>query len=123
MSERVPPAARVTAARLRSMKSRGEKIACLTAYDATFARILGDAGIDVILVGDSLGMVVQGHDTTVPVHMDDMIYHCRSVARARAPALLMADLPFMELHHGGGGSAEQRPPHAGRSGGVHQAGR
>ena len=77
------------------MKAEGEKIACLTAYDATFARLLDDAGIDVILVGDSLGMVVQGHDTTVPVSMEDMIYHCRSVARARARSLLMADLPFM----------------------------
>ena len=95
MSQQVPPAPQVTAARLRDMKSRGEKIACLTAYDATFARIMGDAGIDVILVGDSLGMVIQGHDTTVPVHMNDMIYHCRSVARARTRALLMADLPFM----------------------------
>ena len=77
------------------MKSEGEKIACLTAYDATFARLLDDAGIDVILVGDSLGMVIQGHDTTVPVRMEDMIYHCRSVARARGRSLLMADLPFM----------------------------
>ena len=77
------------------MKSAGDRIACLTAYDATFARLLGEAGIEAILVGDSLGMVIQGHDTTVPVRMEDMIYHCRCVARARARALLIADLPFM----------------------------
>ena len=77
------------------MRSEGEKIACLTAYDAAFARLLDEAGVDVILVGDSLGMVIQGHDTTVPVRMDDMVYHCRSAARGRARALLMADLPFM----------------------------
>ena len=77
------------------MKSEGEKIACLTAYDATFARLLDETGIKVILVGDSLGMVIQGHDTTVPVRMEDMVYHCRSVARGRTRPLLMADLPFM----------------------------
>ena len=85
----------VTTSSLRAMKSEGDRITCLTAYDATFARLLDDAGIDVILVGDSLGMVIQGHDTTVPVRMEDMIYHCRSVARARIRSLLMADLPFM----------------------------
>ncbi len=77
------------------MKSKGEKIACLTAYDATFARLLDEAGIDVILVGDSLGMMIQGHDTTVPVRVEDIIYHCRGVARGRTRSLLMADLPFM----------------------------
>ena len=77
------------------MRSEGEKIACLTAYDATFAHLLDEAGIDVILVGDSLGMVIQGHDTTVPVRMEDMVYHCRCVARGLTRSLLMADLPFM----------------------------
>ena len=77
------------------MKTEGKKIACLTAYDAAFARLLDETGVEVLLVGDSLGMVVQGHDTTVPVSMDDMVYHCRSVARGRVRALLMADLPFM----------------------------
>ena len=95
MNEHELPAPRVTISCLRKMQSRGEKFACLTAYDAAFARVLGDAGIDVILVGDSLGMVIQGHETTVPVHMNDMVYHCRSVARARTRALLMGDLPFM----------------------------
>ena len=95
MSAPHKPQTSITTASLRKMKSEGDKIASLTAYDATFARLLDDAGIDVILVGDSLGMVIQGHDTTVPVQMEDMIYHCRSVARTRTRSLLMADLPFM----------------------------
>jgi 3-methyl-2-oxobutanoate hydroxymethyltransferase len=77
------------------MKTSGEKIACLTAYDASFAVLLDRADVDVVLVGDSLGMVIQGHDTTVPVTMDDMVYHCRAVARGVHRPLLMADLPFM----------------------------
>lgn len=85
----------VTVATLREMKRRGEKIACLTAYDASFARVLEDAGIEVLLVGDSLGNVVQGHATTLPVTLDDMVYHTRCVARGRRRALIMADMPFM----------------------------
>ena len=85
----------VSVSYLRAMKAEGKRIACLTAYDATFGRLLDDAGVDVVLVGDSLGMVVQGHDTTVPVTMEDMIYHCRNVARTCRRPLLMADLPFM----------------------------
>ncbi len=78
------------------MKQRGEKIACLTAYDASFAALVDAAGVDVVLVGDSLGMVIQGHDTTVPVTMDHMVYHCAAVARGAATRpFLMADLPFM----------------------------
>ncbi len=77
------------------MKAAAERIACLTAYDASFARVLDEAGVDVILVGDSLGMVIQGHDTTVPVTMDDMVYHTRCVAGACRRALLIADMPFM----------------------------
>ena len=65
----------VTLTTLEQMKQRGEKIACLTAYDASFAVLLDAAGVDVVLVGDSLGMVIQGHDTTVPVTMDQMVYH------------------------------------------------
>ena len=65
------------------MKARGEKIAMVTAYDATFARLLDTAGAEILLVGDSLGMVVQGHDTTLPVTMDHMVYHCAAVAAAR----------------------------------------
>jgi 3-methyl-2-oxobutanoate hydroxymethyltransferase len=85
----------VTVERLRRMKAAGERIACLTAYDASFARVLDEAGVEVILVGDSLGMVVAGHETTVPVTVDDMVYHARAVARGRRRALLAVDLPFM----------------------------
>src|SRR5579863_5629529 len=80
---------------LAQMKQRGEKIACLTVYDASFAVRLDEAGIDVALVGDSLGMVIQGHDTTVPVTMDQMVYHCAAVARGLHRPFLIADLPFM----------------------------
>lgn len=80
---------------LRRMKQDGEPIACLTAYDASFAALVDAAGIDLVLVGDSLGMVIQGHDTTVPVTVDDMIYHSRSVARGLRRAFLVVDMPFM----------------------------
>jgi 3-methyl-2-oxobutanoate hydroxymethyltransferase len=85
----------VTLSTLAQMKQRGEKIACLTAYDASFAALVDAAGVDVALVGDSLGMVIQGHDTTVPVTMDHMVYHCAAVARGLMRPLLIADLPFM----------------------------
>lgn len=85
----------VTLATLAQMRAAGEKIACLTAYDASFAALLDVAGVDVILVGDSLGMVIQGYDTTVPVTMDQMVYHCKAVSRGVSRAFLMADLPFM----------------------------
>lgn len=85
----------ITLPMLREMKRRQEKIVSLTAYDATFAGLLDIAGIEVILVGDSLGMVVQGQATTVPVSMDDMVYHSRAVARGCQRALLMVDMPFM----------------------------
>ena len=85
----------VTLNTLDQMKQRGEKIACLTAYDASFAALLDAAGVDVVLVGDSLGMVIQGHDTTVPVTMDHMVYHSAAVARGLHRPFLMADLPFM----------------------------
>jgi len=85
----------VSLSTLHDMRSRGEKIACLTCYDASFGVLLDIADVDVILVGDSLGMVIQGHDTTVPVTMDDIVYHCRAVARGIHRPLLMADLPFM----------------------------
>lgn len=84
----------VTLRRLAEMRVAGEKIACLTAYDASFAARLDAAGVDLVLVGDSLGMVVQGHPTTLPVTMDDMVYHTRMVARGLARALLVADMPF-----------------------------
>src|SRR3990170_2776516 len=80
---------------LRDMKHAREPIACLTAYDASFAQLVDMAGTDVVLVGDSLGMVVQGLDTTVPVTVADMIYHSRCVARGLRHAFLMVDIPFM----------------------------
>jgi len=85
----------VNVASLAEMKASGEPIACLTAYDASFARIVDEAGTDLVLVGDSLGMVIQGHDTTVPVTVDDVIYHSHSVARGLQRAFLVADMPFM----------------------------
>lgn len=84
----------VSLASLRAMKERGEKIACLTAYDASFARVLDGAGVEVLLVGDSLGNVVQGHGTTLPVTLDQMVYHTACVTRGRRRALVMSDLPF-----------------------------
>lgn len=86
---------RITVTTLRAMKQAGEKIAVLTAYDASFARILDEAGVEILLVGDSLGMVVQGRETTLPVTLDDMIYHTRMVAVGSQRALIMADMPFM----------------------------
>jgi len=77
------------------MKAEGEKIASLTCYDASFAVPLDAADVDLVLVGDSLGMVIQGHDTTVPVTMDHMVYHSAAVARGLHRPFLMADLPFM----------------------------
>lgn len=80
---------------LAKMKSDGVPVACLTAYDASFAALIDAAGVDLVLVGDSLGMVIQGHDTTVPVTVDDVIYHTRAVARGVRHAFLVADMPFM----------------------------
>ena len=84
----------VSVSDLATMKQRGEKISCLTAYDASFSCLLDQAGIDVILVGDSLGMVIQGHSSTLPVSVDDMVYHSRIVTAARKRAFVIADLPF-----------------------------
>jgi 3-methyl-2-oxobutanoate hydroxymethyltransferase len=95
LQERYAPRPPVNVASLLRMKSEGEKIACITAYDASFATLVDDAGADLVLVGDSLGMVIQGHDTTVPVTLDDVIYHCRAVARGLYRPFLMADMPFM----------------------------
>ncbi len=85
---------RVTVPSLLSRKQRGEAIRMLTAYDCTFARIFDAAGIDVLLVGDSLGNVVQGLDTTLPVTLDETVYHTRMVARGASRALVVADMPF-----------------------------
>ena len=85
----------VTVTTLQELKERGEKFCCITAYDATFSRLISEAGAATMLVGDSLGMVLQGHDSTVPVTLDDMAYHTECVARGNRGALIMADLPFM----------------------------
>lgn len=85
----------VTINTLHEMRRKQEKIACLTAYDAAFAKVIDDANIDVILVGDSLGMIVQGHSSTVPVSMDDMLYHTACVSSTAKHALVIADMPFM----------------------------
>lgn len=85
---------------LQDMHKRGEKIAMLTAYDASFATLQDDCGVDALLVGDSLGMVLQGHSSTLPVTLDEMIYHTRCVARVKPSAWLIADLPFGSYHEG-----------------------
>jgi len=85
----------VTIPQLLEKKSKGEKIAMLTAYDFTFAKIADEAGVDMILVGDSLGVVVQGLANTLPVTMDEMLYHTRMVVRATENALVVGDMPFL----------------------------
>ncbi len=94
---------------LKTKKLNNEKITCLTAYDASFASLLFHAGIDVILVGDSLGMVIQGQETTLPVSLDEMIYHAKAVKRGAPQAFIIVDLPFMSYT-----SVEQALDSAGR---------
>ena len=84
-----------TIANLKEKKAAAEKLTCLTAYDASFAALIYDAGIDIILVGDSLGMVVQGKETTLPVTLEEMIYHAQMVKRGAPDAFIVVDLPFM----------------------------
>ena len=91
---------KMTVPEVRSKKERGEKVVCLTAYDYCFARILDESGIDILLVGDSLGSVVQGHDSTLPVTADDIIYHTKAVVRGRRRALVVSDMPFMTFQLG-----------------------
>ena len=121
--------ARLTVAEIEQMKAKGEKIVMLTAYDFPSARIAEEAGVDMILVGDSLGMVVLGYDSTLPVTMDDMLHHTRAVMRGSDHALVVADLPFMSYQV----SIEEALKNAGRllqeggcqavklEGGVHMA--
>ena len=90
------PMKRVTTAALREMKARGEKISMLTSYDYSMARVLDEAGIDVILIGDSAANVFAGYETTLPITLDNMIYHAASVARGTQRAMVLADLPFGE---------------------------
>ena len=101
---------KVTIPSLLLKKKRNERLSMLTAYDATFGRLVDDAGVDLILVGDSLGMVIQGQDNTLGVTVDDVIYHCRAVARGVQRALIIADMPFMSYQV----SAEQTLRNAGR---------
>ncbi|HEY3449635.1 MAG TPA: 3-methyl-2-oxobutanoate hydroxymethyltransferase [Myxococcales bacterium] len=103
-----PP--KVTIHTLRKMKQAHEKIGVLTAYDAAFARIFDEAGVDVLLVGDSLGMVIQGEKSTLPVTMDQMVYHCRAVSRAVHRAHVVGDMPFMSYQ----ASVEDAVRNAGR---------
>src|SRR6476661_2152014 len=86
---------KVTIHTLKRMKQAGQKIGMVTAYDATFASIFDQAGVDIMLVGDSLGMVIQGEQSTLPVTMDQMVYHCRIVSRGAKRAHVVGDLPFM----------------------------
>lgn len=108
---------RITISSLNRMKAAGEKITVVTSYDASFTRQVEAAGIDVILVGDSLGMVVQGHESTLPVTVSDMVYHTANVTRVSARSLVVADMPFMSH-----GTPEQALDTAGRlmkEGGAH----
>ena len=95
LQQRGMPSPPVNVSTLRQMKEDGVPIACLTAYDASFAQLVDLAGVDVVLVGDSLGMVIQGHETTVPVTVGDVVYHSRMVARGIRRPFLVSDLPFM----------------------------
>lgn len=101
---------RITTRSILSMKKEGKKIACLTAYDFLTARLLDQAGVDIILVGDSLGMVFQGHETTLSVTLDDMIYHTKAVIRAVDRAMVVVDMPFMSYQ----ATAEEGFRNAGR---------
>ncbi len=108
---------KITISTLNKMKSAGQKIVVLTAYDAGFTLLEEEAGVDVILVGDSLGMVVQGRDSTLPVTVDEMVYHTEMVTRVSSHSLIIADMPFMSH-----GTAEQALESAGKlmkQGGAH----
>jgi 3-methyl-2-oxobutanoate hydroxymethyltransferase len=98
---------RLTVAKLQEASRAGEKLVMLTCYDASFAKISDEAGVDILLIGDSLGMVIQGHDSTLPVTVEDVEYHVRCVARGSARALIVADMPF--------GSFQESPAQACRN--------
>ncbi|VAW53904.1 3-methyl-2-oxobutanoate hydroxymethyltransferase [hydrothermal vent metagenome] len=97
MSTQTDTRQKVTVRRLAEMKKAKEKIACLTAYDASFAQLLEKNGVDVVLVGDSLGMVIQGEETTLPVSVENMLYHTQCVANGLTNALLITDMPFLSF--------------------------
>ncbi len=109
---------RVTTSDIRKLKTDGQRFSALTAYDAATARLLDDAGVPLLLVGDSLGMVVLGYENTIPVTLDDILHHTRAVVRGTKRALVVADMPFMTYHR----SVEQALENAGRclqEGGAH----
>ncbi|MEE8074609.1 MAG: 3-methyl-2-oxobutanoate hydroxymethyltransferase [Candidatus Binatia bacterium] len=101
---------KVTVPEIGKMKQAGKKITSLTAYDYSFAKILDEAGIDILLVGDSLGSVIQGQESTLPVTLDEMVYHTRAVVRGRKRALVVADMPFLSFQI----SVEEAKRNAGR---------
>jgi len=101
---------KVTVPEIGKMKQTGEKITALTAYDYSFARVLDGAGIDILLVGDSLGSVIQGQESTLPVTLDEMVYHTKAVVRGRKRALVVADMPFLSFQV----SVEEAKRNAGR---------
>ncbi|MFQ5542628.1 MAG: 3-methyl-2-oxobutanoate hydroxymethyltransferase, partial [Candidatus Binatia bacterium] len=101
---------KVTVPEIGKMKQAGKKITSLTAYDYSFAKILDEAGIDILLVGDSLGSVIQGRESTLPVTLDEMVYHTRAVVRGRKRALVVADMPFLSFQV----SVEESKRNAGR---------
>ncbi|MFN3821926.1 MAG: 3-methyl-2-oxobutanoate hydroxymethyltransferase, partial [bacterium] len=107
MGDKIAP---ITVPDIVKMKREGVKITALTAYDATFARLIDEAGIEIILVGDSLGMVIQGHPNTLPVTLDEAIYHTACCSRGVKRALLVTDMPFMSYQ----ASPEQALINAGR---------
>ena len=109
-TQRAEERRRTTVRDLLDMKQRGEKIVALTAYDYLFARLVDEAGVDIVLVGDSVGQVFSGYDSTLPVTLDDMIYHGRAVRRAVKRAMLVVDMPFMTFQI----SAQETLRNAGR---------
>jgi len=101
MYKDAPSKRRITLPYLKSLKQQKQRFACITAYDYTFARLIDQTSIEVVLVGDSLGMVVQGHETTLPVTVEQMIYHGKAVANGLQQALLMLDMPFGSMNSSG----------------------
>lgn len=106
----LPPLTKVTTSTLTEMKARSEKITVITAYDWAIAKLLDETDVDILLVGDSLGMVMLGLDNTLPVTMEDMLHHCRAVSRGAKRAFLVGDMPFMSYQV----SPEQALVNAGR---------
>ncbi|CAM5200248.1 3-methyl-2-oxobutanoate hydroxymethyltransferase [Alishewanella longhuensis] len=106
--------AKITTAVLQKMKQQGEKISMLTAYDASFAKLFAEQGVEVLLIGDSLGMVLQGHSDTLPVTISDIAYHTRAVRAGANEAFVIADMPFMSYGTPEAGHAKRHPPNASR---------